>query len=63
MNFLASRKSAIADVSREVGQVVFAAILVQPLVSGTSKPLMIIMGVVLSLICFGITIFLNKSDK
>ena len=50
---------AFSEVSRNIGQVLFAAILVQPLISGPVHLWMIVGGSLSSIICFGASILLS----
>jgi len=47
-------KDKLSDVGISMGQVFFAAILIQPLILGEISVIKITSGVLLSVICFGI---------
>jgi hypothetical protein len=50
---------AFGEVSRDIGQVLFAAILVQPLISGPTNFWMVLGGALSTLFCFGANILLS----
>mgnify|MGYP001579506275 CR=1 len=60
MFVLTSNKiKAFGEVSRDIGQVLFAAVFVQPLLSGPADFWMILGGAMSSIFCFGANILLS----
>ena len=49
---------ALADVSRDIGQIFFAAVVIEPIISGQTGFVIFISGTILSIIFFGLGIIL-----
>ncbi len=54
---------AIADVSRNIGQVFFASVLVEPIVSEHIRTSMIVAGIISTIVFFGISVAFSDVIK
>jgi hypothetical protein len=52
--------NVVSEIFREAGQVFFAAVLVSPLVSGSDNFHLILIGLILSLTCWTISIIIQS---
>ncbi len=56
---------AMAEVSRDIGQVFFASVLIEPIVSGKTDSTMFFFGILSSIVFLGLSIMLQdiKTNK
>ena len=63
MKFSISNIKLISDISRDIGQVFFAAVFIGPLVTGYANWFTLVMGLLLSISSWYISILLNNLTK
>ena len=59
MRLSAVKLDKLSDVSIAIGQVFFASALVEPIISGKVGIVILSLGIVLSITCFGFGVLLN----
>lgn len=60
MNFNEAEVRTVAEISRDVGQVIFAIVFLEPIISGRANQFTILGGIILVLISWYVSIRLSK---
>ena len=60
MRLTTARFQVLSEITRDIGQVFFASLFVGPLVSGGVNWLVIVLGLILTIIAWSLSVILNE---